>query len=131
MSVPHGVNGALVRWPRVEGAHAQDWVDGEDVVVATDLDVRARPARAGSSSASAAGVSTSRTTAARSSWPVVRTAWLAVAERVVDEHAVNVNRSGVVFVQSNEERLEPLIARVADCSVALYQELLERELGSP
>jgi hypothetical protein len=36
-----------------------------------------------------------------------------------------------VFVQSNEARLERLIARVADCSVALHQELLDRELGSP
>jgi hypothetical protein len=36
-----------------------------------------------------------------------------------------------VFVQSNEARLERLIARVDDCSVALRQELLDRELGSP
>jgi len=41
-----------------------------------------------------------------------------------------VNRSGVVFVQSNEQRLESLVARVAGCSVTLYQELLDRELGS-
>jgi hypothetical protein len=54
-----------------------------------------------------------------------------VAQRVADAHALNVNRRGVVFVQSNEERLESLVSRVADCSVALYQELLESELGSP
>jgi hypothetical protein len=56
--------------------------------------------------------------------------WQEVAERVVDEYSINVNRRGVVFVQSNEQRLESLIARVAGCSVALYQELLDRELGS-
>jgi hypothetical protein len=57
--------------------------------------------------------------------------WQEVAERVVDAHALNVNRRGVVFVQSNEARLESLVLRVADCSVAVYQELLESELGSP
>ena len=56
--------------------------------------------------------------------------WQQVAERVVDEYAINVNRRGVVFAQSNEQRLESLITRVAECSVALYQELLDRELGS-
>ena len=57
--------------------------------------------------------------------------WQELAASVVDEYALNLNRRGVVFVQSNEARLESLVARVADCSVALYQELLERELGSP
>jgi hypothetical protein len=56
--------------------------------------------------------------------------WQKIAVRVVDDYAINVNRRGVVFVQSNEERLESLITRVAECSVALYQELLDRELGS-
>jgi hypothetical protein len=51
--------------------------------------------------------------------------WQQVAERVVDAHALNVNRRGVVFVQSNEPRRESLARRVAECSVALYQELLE------
>ena len=58
------------------------------------------------------------------------TDWEEVAERVVAHHAINVNRRGVVFVQSNEQRLESLVERVAECSVALYQELLDRELGS-
>ena len=56
--------------------------------------------------------------------------WQEFAERIVDEYAINVNRRGVVFVQSNDQRLESLVARVAGCSVALYQELLDRELGS-
>jgi hypothetical protein len=60
----------------------------------------------------------------------VQNDWQEVAERVVDEYAINVNRHGVVFVQSNEDRLSALIARVAECSVALYQELLDSELGS-
>jgi hypothetical protein len=53
--------------------------------------------------------------------------WEEVAERVVAEHAINVNRRGVVFVQSNEQRLESLITRVAECSAALYEELLDCE----
>ena len=53
--------------------------------------------------------------------------WRRVAERVVDEYAISVNRRGVVFVQSNEQRLDSLIARVAECSLALHQELLDRE----
>lgn len=53
--------------------------------------------------------------------------WLDTAEQVVDTYALNVNRRGVVFVQCNESRVDSLVARVADCSVALYQELLERE----
>ena len=57
--------------------------------------------------------------------------WLDAAQQLVDAYALNVNRRGVVFVQSNEARLQQLVARVADCSVALYRELLDRELGSP
>jgi hypothetical protein len=120
----------LVAWPRVEGAHAHDWVDGEDVVVATDLSyapdvpveivVRKRGWRFDVSDGGRAVELAGRPSG-----------WLAVGELVVDAHALNVNRSGVVFVQSNEARLERLIARVADCSVALHQELLDRELGSP
>jgi hypothetical protein len=33
----------------------------------------------------------------------------------------------VVFVQSNEARLNSLVLRVAECSAALFQELLESE----
>ena len=57
--------------------------------------------------------------------------WRSVAEDVVDEYWLNVNRRGVVFVQSTEGRLDWLVGRVAECSVALYQALLESELGSP
>jgi hypothetical protein len=53
--------------------------------------------------------------------------WQAIAERVVDAHAINVNRRGVVFVQSNEARLAPLVERVAECSLAVYEALLEHE----
>ena len=56
--------------------------------------------------------------------------WQKLAERVTHEYAINVNRRGVVFVQSNDQRLDSLIARVAECSLALYQELLDTELGS-
>jgi hypothetical protein len=50
-----------------------------------------------------------------------------VAERVVAAHALNVNRRDVVFVQSNKARLEGLVERVAECSAALFQELLEHD----
>jgi hypothetical protein len=61
-----------------------------------------------------------------------RPGWRAVAKPIVeDTYRLNVNRRGVVFVQSNEGRLDNLIARVAECSVALYEELLDQELGSP
>jgi hypothetical protein len=53
--------------------------------------------------------------------------WQGVAAKVVDDHALNVNRRGVVFVQSNESRLAPLVVRVAECSLALYETLLEHE----
>jgi hypothetical protein len=51
--------------------------------------------------------------------------WLAVSERVVEQYWLNVNRRGAVFVQANETRLAPFVLRVADCSVGVYQELLE------
>jgi hypothetical protein len=54
--------------------------------------------------------------------------WLAVAEEVVDEFWLNVNRRGVVFVGTVYPRmLESLAVRVAETSVAVYQALLERE----
>jgi hypothetical protein len=52
--------------------------------------------------------------------------WREVAQRVVDDHALNLNRRGVVFVQANEARLVALVARVAACSRAVYEELLEQ-----
>ena len=52
--------------------------------------------------------------------------WLDVAERVVGEYALNVNRRGVVFVARYRERLvEELTARVAEASRAVFQELIE------
>jgi hypothetical protein len=105
------------------------WVDGDGVVVRTecvygpddpvDVIVRKRGWRFDISNGGRAVERAGRATG-----------WSTVAERVVDTHALNVNRRGVVFVQSNEARLESLVSRVADCSVALYQELLDSELGS-
>lgn len=55
--------------------------------------------------------------------------WLEVAERLVEEDALNVNRRGVVFVGAVEGRDVALLAwRVAGTSLALYQELLEIEV---
>lgn len=53
--------------------------------------------------------------------------WLEVAEQVVDAYALNVNRRGVVFVPAVEGGLDRtwLAGRVADCSAALYDALLE------
>jgi hypothetical protein len=105
------------------------WVEGEDVAVETDLRygpdqpvdvvVRKRGWRFDVSDGGRAVELAERPND-----------WQRIAVRVVDEYAINVNRRGVVFVQSNEQRLESLITRVAECSVALYQELLDRELGS-
>jgi len=55
-----------------------------------------------------------------------RAGWHELAAQVVDAYALNVNRRGVVFVQANESRVRRLVERVADCSVALYEELLDR-----
>jgi len=52
--------------------------------------------------------------------------WLPVAEEVVANEGFNVNRAGVVFVPLVEGRdVEAIAARLADCSVAVYAELLE------
>ena len=52
--------------------------------------------------------------------------WLKVAERVVEEDALNVNRRGVVFVPTpNAEKIPELVDRVAATSVAVYEALLE------
>jgi hypothetical protein len=54
--------------------------------------------------------------------------WLPVAEAVVEEEGFNVNRRGVVFVPAVEGRdLASLAARLAETSLAVYQELLELE----
>jgi hypothetical protein len=52
--------------------------------------------------------------------------WLEVAERVVEEAWLNVNRRGVVFVPAVEGRDHAELAiRVGDTSLSLYQALLE------
>jgi hypothetical protein len=52
--------------------------------------------------------------------------WLAVAERVVAEEGLNVNRRGLVFVQAVEGRdLDALAAKVAETSLAVHMALLE------
>jgi hypothetical protein len=54
--------------------------------------------------------------------------WLEVARQVVDaERSLNVSRTGVVFVPAVEGGMElaTLATRVAEASVALYQELLD------
>lgn len=53
--------------------------------------------------------------------------WLEVAERIVEnEYWLNVNRRGAIFVAVREDRpLEPLVARMAEASAALYAALLE------
>jgi hypothetical protein len=48
------------------------------------------------------------------------------AEQVVAQDGFNVNRSGVVFVPAVEGRdIDALATRLADCSLAVYAELLE------
>jgi len=55
--------------------------------------------------------------------------WLKVAERVVAEEGMNVNRAGRVFVTLHERRdIEDLTRRLAESSLAVYEELLD-ELG--
>ena len=106
------------------------WIEGEDVVVPTDLSygpgrpvevtVRKRGWRFDISDAGRAVELAGRPEG-----------WQDVAREVVGSFWLNVNRRGVVFVQSNEDRLEWLMRRVAECSVALFEALLDRELGSP
>jgi hypothetical protein len=53
--------------------------------------------------------------------------WLDVARQVVEAYDLNVNRRGVVFVPAVEGGVDLnwLVRRVAECSAAVYQELLE------
>jgi hypothetical protein len=54
--------------------------------------------------------------------------WLPVAEAVVADYWMNVNRGGVVCVGAVEGRdLASLAARIAETSLAVYQELLEAD----
>jgi hypothetical protein len=52
--------------------------------------------------------------------------WLEVAQQVVAEDALNVNRAGVVFVSTfREEWVEPLARRIGASSKAVYDALFE------
>ena len=53
--------------------------------------------------------------------------WLPVAQRVVAETGMNVNRAGVVFVPAFEHspNLDSLVRRLSEASKAVYAELLE------
>lgn len=56
--------------------------------------------------------------------------WLPVAERVVAEEGMNVNRAGRVFVRVHERRdLDGLRRRLGESSLAVYEALLD-ELDS-
>jgi hypothetical protein len=118
-------------WRELRRAHGSrpEWVDGEDVVLPTDLRygstdtvevvVRKRGWRFDISDGGRAVELAGRPDG-----------WHEVAHSVVDTFAINVNRRGVVFVQSNEARRDSLVRRVAECSLVLYEALLDRELGS-
>ncbi|HEV8250288.1 MAG TPA: hypothetical protein VGQ15_09975 [Gaiellaceae bacterium] len=55
--------------------------------------------------------------------------WLEIADRVVAQEGMNVNRAGRVFVTVHESRdLEDLERRLAESSLAVYEALLD-ELG--
>jgi hypothetical protein len=100
----------------------ESWIDGEDVVFATDLvyvpdepveiTARKRGWRFDVSDGGRAVGLAGR-----------QHGWRDLAERVVQEapYWLNVNRSGVVFVQSTHTRLDHLVRQTAECSVALYQ----------
>jgi hypothetical protein len=52
--------------------------------------------------------------------------WLPVAERVVEEFSLNVNRRGVVLVGTvYPDWVDPLASRIAEASLAVYEALLE------
>jgi hypothetical protein len=54
--------------------------------------------------------------------------WYRLADRVVEEVGLNVNRRGVVFVPAVEGRdIASLVARVAQTSLAVYSTLLDSE----
>jgi hypothetical protein len=116
-------------WRELKAAQAADpeWVDGEDVVARTDRQyrpgepvevvVRKRGRRF--------DVSDGGRAVELAGWP---DGWRSVAERLVEDvYWINVNRRGLVFVQATERRLDELVHRVAECSAALYVELLDLE----
>ena len=52
--------------------------------------------------------------------------WLPVAEDVVKELSLNVNRRGVVFVGTvYADWVDPLASRIGEASLAVYEALLE------
>jgi hypothetical protein len=55
--------------------------------------------------------------------------WRAVAERIADELVVNISRAGIVSlpVVHAGPGEEAIVRRVAEASLALFQELLEAE----
>jgi hypothetical protein len=61
--------------------------------------------------------------------------WLEAARRVVEEHGMNMNLRGVVFMSAVERRdaawLHSIAARVADASLAVYQALLDLDEERP
>jgi hypothetical protein len=105
------------------------WIDGEDVVVSTGLGYA--PDHAVEVTVRKRGWRFDVSDNGRAVELAGRPAgWRDVAEDVVESFAINVNRRGVVFVQANTARLDALTIRVAECSVALYEALLDHELGS-
>jgi hypothetical protein len=115
-------------WQELREARPE-WVEGEDVAVVTDL--RYGPDAAIEVTIRKRGWRFDVSDGGRAVELAGRPAgWRDVAERVVDEYWLNVNRRGVVFVQANEARLDWLVARIAECSATLYEALLEAELGS-
>jgi hypothetical protein len=56
--------------------------------------------------------------------------WLPVAERVVAEEGMNVNRAGRVFVTVHERRdIDDLRRRLAESSLAVHEALLDELAG--
>ncbi len=113
--------------------HAQEsqpaWIEGKDVAVASRL--RYGPAHRVEVTVRKRGRRFDVSDGGRAVELAGKPAgWRETAEHVVEEYALNVNRRGVVFVQTNEARLEQLVSRTAECSLAVYEALLDSELGS-
>jgi len=110
-----GLDAARAGWGEFGGvvlAGGVDYVDGEPV----EVRVRKRSRRYTIDDDGAA--------VARAGSP---TGWLEVAERVVEEHWVNVNRRGVVFLPAVEggADLASLALQIADTSAVVHAALLE------
>jgi hypothetical protein len=59
--------------------------------------------------------------------------WRTVAEQVADELIVNISRAGVVSLPVTRAGLplDEVVARIAEASLALHEELLELDPGDP